>query len=85
MTTTRTRLNRCPRCNRKIDSATPISDRNVVPTPGDLSACWYCGEILVFTHDLSIRKVEAKDLEGVSDSAMEMLLRWSHRIRGSRN
>lgn len=28
------------------------------PTPGDLSVCAYCGEFLIFTEALTIRKME---------------------------
>ena len=51
----------CPECKSKIDGASPCGDDDeLVPTPGDLSMCLYCGVWLLFDEQLlpSIRATE---------------------------
>ena len=42
----------CPSCGHKINAATGLIEDSL-PKKGDLSLCFYCGEILTFTEDLS--------------------------------
>jgi len=49
MKTTRVPPHTCT-CGADNDAA---SHRNAIPSPGDVSLCWYCGELTVFNEDLT--------------------------------
>lgn len=38
----------CPNCGKQLDGTTFIKRGDVMPRPGDLSICFYCGTILEF-------------------------------------
>jgi hypothetical protein len=56
----------CISCGKLNDQATdPLEE--VQPKPGDVSICFYCGHIAVFTLDLTLREPnleEARDIAG---------------------
>jgi hypothetical protein len=42
----------CPRCGYKFDRASPaMPNTAATPSPGDISLCLDCGQILVFNDD----------------------------------
>lgn len=57
----------CPECGYGVDSATNAEDSTDAPRPGDFSICLYCGTILVFTEDLSLRKSAPEDYFDMPD------------------
>ncbi len=54
---TRTPECRCPWCGYIIDGAMAADPKrpDAVPTPGSISICISCAQILVFTDDLTLR------------------------------
>jgi hypothetical protein len=54
MTTTRLKLSNCPRCDYKVDAATPVFDDTVCPKPGDFTICINCATLLIFTEDMGL-------------------------------
>jgi len=53
----------CPSCGTMIDGYTSAGRDRATPKRGDVSTCWYCGEILVFDgRPLSLRKPTAEDM-----------------------
>ena len=75
----------CPICFNKLDSATCVNGR-VRPSPGDLTICLYCAELLVF--DKSLRHAcldEHGGLEALAPSTRDLLLRAQKAIRESPN
>ena len=38
----------CPKCGKVIDQAADVDNENCAPKEGDISLCFYCGEILKF-------------------------------------
>src|SRR5258707_1048262 len=44
----------CPSCRKPLDAATGING-DVRPAPGDVTVCLYCGHIMVFADDLTVR------------------------------
>jgi hypothetical protein len=52
---------KCPRCGYKLDATTSTSG-DQKPEPGDLSLCFECGQISVFTENDGMR-VPTKDEE----------------------
>lgn len=58
----------CPYCGRLINAATGV-DVGTTPSPGAVSICFYCGEILVFTDTLSYRKPTPEELIDITTEA----------------
>lgn len=50
--------NRCPACGHSLDGAAGDG----APAPDDFSLCVYCTTILQFNDDLTLRRVEDKDI-----------------------
>jgi hypothetical protein len=44
----------CTNCGQKIDGATGLTDGNA-PESGDCTICIYCGHIMIFADDLTLR------------------------------
>ncbi len=53
--------NPCPTCGKLLDACTS-AEGDSSPSPGDLSVCWYCGEILVFGKGMKQRKPTTAEL-----------------------
>lgn len=45
----------CPACGENLDTSTHAGEEDFEPRPGDLSVCFYCREVSVFTDDLKLR------------------------------
>lgn len=58
--------NICPSCKSILNTHTHVGsvDKDSAPTPkyGDLTICFNCYEILIFEKDLSLRKINSKDI-----------------------
>jgi hypothetical protein len=57
----------CIGCGKLVDAATPVDIKTVTPAPGDITICFYCGHIMVYADDLSLRNptdVEMFELAG---------------------
>jgi hypothetical protein len=54
MLTTIVKKSSCPTCGKVFDSAT-CATGNEAPKPGDVTVCFGCGMILVFTEDMGVR------------------------------
>ena len=50
----------CPTCEKKMDGFTAM-EKGTRPSAGDFSVCAYCGEIIIFTDALELRKILAID------------------------
>jgi len=56
----------CPSCGHIIDGYTSSELDNASPKTGDVSICWYCGEIMVFDgNPLSVRKPTTEDMQEI--------------------
>lgn len=74
MRTQRTPVNRCPRCNEKLDAASALTE-DAVPKPGDISMCMYCQAFLVFKSDLTLRLSTDDDMADLPIKQREALMR----------
>jgi hypothetical protein len=52
----------CPSCGHPLDAASGIDD-NAAPSPGDVTICAKCGELLAFTDDLTVVPATAERLD----------------------
>lgn len=60
--------NRCPNCDSLIDGVRELSsgEQDGTPSPGDVSICAYCGEVLEFDKNLKSIKVTDQALSQLS-------------------
>jgi hypothetical protein len=63
MDLTRTPGRPCPYCGYTLNAATPAKEGEPGPSPGDISLCFNCGEILVIDEGLVIREPTPEELE----------------------
>jgi len=52
----------CPVCGNVNDDATCLETPEQKPEPGDFTICAKCGEIMVFTDDLSTKAADLDDM-----------------------
>jgi hypothetical protein len=66
-------MNICPCCNHTIPHNEKPGDAAAVPSPGDLSVCFYCAAYLIFEDDISLRLMEVDEVvELPSDTLYEL-------------
>lgn len=70
----------CPKCNKFLDAVT-AEDGVKSPIPGDLSICFYCGEILVFNDNMELEKVSQELFDSFDDELKEELLFAQEQLR----
>lgn len=61
--TTRIPDQTCPYCGRNIGATMKTKDTDQrPPEPGDLSLCFYCGEVAKFDNNMILIKLEPEEL-----------------------
>jgi hypothetical protein len=50
----------CPNCGQRIEAAS--SEHGSLPQPGDINVCLYCGELLTFNPDMTIRRPTPEEI-----------------------
>jgi hypothetical protein len=53
----RVKTSECVTCRAVLNGAETVSDPNIHPKPNDVTICSYCGEVLQFNDDLSLRLI----------------------------
>ncbi len=71
----------CPVCHYVFDCASAMRG-NATPQLGDLSLCIECGELLVFTADLSVRLADLNDALKLDKQSNQDVDRAQRLIRG---
>lgn len=55
----------CISCGKTLDAASCLEDGSR-PKPGDITVCFYCGQVMAFDNDLGLRHLtepESKEVE----------------------
>ncbi len=52
----------CPSCGQKLDAATRFED-DLEPSPGDVTICVGCQDVLVFTEELGLRQPTEAEIQ----------------------
>jgi hypothetical protein len=81
--THRTTPTLCPTCGHKLDAATGL-DHDHKPSPGDLSVCIQCGEILEFDEEIKLILISEGTIEKLDLETMEDLVRTRDAIKALR-
>lgn len=64
-------ISHCPKCGSRLDAAThPTKD--VRPTPGDITVCLHCQEIMQFDDSLLLRQPSNAELEDIMREQPEL-------------
>lgn len=81
--TFKTKENKCPLCDKKLDAVTGVLGKKDRPKPDDFSMCAYCGVILRFNEDLSFRAVPDTELieEKVPPESLAAIFAYRKRIK----
>lgn len=66
MKTHRTEASECPKCFKRLDTATGI-DHMFSPKPGDVSVCVSCSTVLIFEERNQVRIATEDDYESFDD------------------
>lgn len=71
----------CPACGYRLDAAQD-ADGNSRPASGDVSFCFGCGTILIFTDDMAVRLATDTELDELAKDDPELHRRvrvWAKR------
>lgn len=71
---------KCPACQKKADGFTSVG-HDCKPKHGDLSVCYYCGEMLRYQEDLSLKKLTNKEFSLLDVTLRDMLNSISKKIK----
>ena len=80
----RLKKSNCPGCGKKIDACTHALGPDKPPKPGDFSLCGYCGEILIFNPDLTVRNPVLIELLSLPPPISHLLNQLQTKIRRDR-
>lgn len=73
----------CPSCNATL-SGFSTAEGEHVPTPGDISVCVYCYEILEFTDSLGLQLVSADNLALCDFTQLQQINRVVRELQAER-
>lgn len=73
---------RCMECGYVLECATHPEDDNIRPEPGNLSICFNCGNLGIYTEGMFIRNLEEQELEEIKEDreTWEYILNLQHKI-----
>jgi predicted RNA-binding Zn-ribbon protein involved in translation (DUF1610 family) len=80
MLTTRTPEQKCPKCGKKLDSASSVKG-NHKPEAGDFTVCISCNSILTFETGLTLSMASDAELRKLSPAELFDLVRTQTAIR----
>ena len=68
---TRTPVNRCLNCRKKINAASPVDPHARPPEPGDIAICLDCAHVQIYADDMTVREpTDAEIVEIAGDPEM---------------
>jgi hypothetical protein len=74
MKTTRLDPHSCPVCQTNLDAASDPTVENNVPSPGDITLCFYCESLCEFDRDMKLKQVELEELQPEVQDAIEIAI-----------
>lgn len=75
-------LDQCPVCSTRLDAVTSISEEGALPTPGDVTMCFYCTTYLRFGEGMKLETLPEKDFEEMEDGFKYTLTQARNYVRG---
>ena len=52
----------CLNCNEVAEAATPVSEQDALPEPGNITVCFKCGHLMAFADDLTLRALTGEEM-----------------------
>jgi hypothetical protein len=60
-------MSTCPNCKTELDAHKEVANGlDILPEPGDISVCVYCGHICAFDEDLELRDLTDKEIVDIA-------------------
>ena len=72
----------CPHCNAKMDMATQ-ADGEDRPREGDITVCFYCAGVSVFTAEFALLKPSEEHLKTLDQETLDLILNVQEKIKAS--
>lgn len=63
----RTPPSACTACGKILDGADEAFGGDTPPKPGDITMCVYCGHLMGFNADLTLRDVNVEEAHDIAD------------------
>jgi hypothetical protein len=71
----------CPMCHKSVDAATAAEGILVRPNPGDISICFYCGEVLTFDPQMQLVPCDLNGMLALTEDQRQLVGLMQSRIR----
>jgi hypothetical protein len=68
----RIKQSECLSCGRPLNSTSCVDGSDAAPSPGDVTVCFYCGLVMIFTDDLSLRDLTRDEMLEAIDTLKEI-------------
>jgi hypothetical protein len=68
--------NHCLNCGKLIDGASGV-DTKAKPRPGYITVCIYCGHLMAFAKDLSMRALTEEEMHEVAGDERILAVQWA--------
>jgi hypothetical protein len=72
----------CVDCGKRLDGAAGV-DTDDAPDPGDFTVCAYCGNIMVYDDDLSLRRPNAAEAREIAGDKRILALQRARKAAGN--
>jgi hypothetical protein len=66
MTSTKTPVCACLSCGKVFDMATDMTSDDAPSSSGDVTICLYCGHLMAFNDDLTVRELTPQEMHAVA-------------------
>lgn len=76
---TKTGDDNCPTCKESLQACS--SEEGLIPMPGDITLCGYCGEILKFAPDMELFKLPDVIFDNLAEADKQKLLFYQTKIK----
>jgi hypothetical protein len=72
----------CPQCGKQLDAASSVDGVTAIPKKGDISLCFYCGEILEYDENCVLTYITQEVIDELKkDNTYEEIVDIQRRIR----
>jgi hypothetical protein len=61
-------MSACLGCGKEVNGASGVDHRGP-PTPGHITICLYCGHIMAFAEDMSLRELTGEEMHDIAGDA----------------
>jgi hypothetical protein len=72
----------CVDCGKQLDGAAGI-DTDAAPNPGDFTVCAYCGSIMVYNDELTLRQPNAAEVRKVAGDNRILAIQRARKAAGN--